>query len=136
MAAAVLRRVQVELMPESGKAVGGAGSPCGEGAGTDGSVISAESTPCGVLDVGGTCCVTLIAAAGASMEPVPPPKVTGKTEVTAVSAAGKNSPPLGRQSSMVTAAATRATIIPEGEERSSIFIRGPCVRKSRKFEEA
>ena len=66
MAATVLRRVRVEMRPEGGKAVGGAGSPCGEGADAPGSVISAESAPCEVLDVGGTCWATLVAAVGDS----------------------------------------------------------------------
>ena len=35
---------------------------------------------------------------------------------------------------MVTAVDTRATNLPEGAERPSILIRGPCVRKSRKSE--
>ena len=48
----------------------------------------------------------------------------------------KISPRPGRQSSVVTAAVTRATNLPEGAESSSILTRGPCVRKSRKSEEA
>ena len=48
----------------------------------------------------------------------------------------KNSPRPGRQSSVVTVAVTRATNLPEGAERSSILIRGLCVRKSRKPKEA
>ena len=119
------------MRPEGGKAVGGAGSPCDEGTDATRSVISAESAPCEVLDVGGACWVTLFAAAGASAEPVPPPEGTVKTEAKAVSAAGKLSPRPGRQSSVVTAAVTRATNLPEGAERSSIPIRDPCVRKSR-----
>ena len=128
MAAAVFRRVRVEMRPEGYKAVGGAGSPCGEGADAAGSVILAESTPCEVLDLGGT----LVAAAGASAEPVMRPKSAAKTEAKAVSAAGKKSPRPGRQSSVVTAAVTRTTNLPEGAERSSIFIRGPGVRRSGK----
>ena len=136
MATAVLRRVPVEMRPEGGKVVGGAGSPCGEEADAAGSVISAESAPCGVLDVGGVCWATLVAAAGASAEPVPPPEGTAKTEAKAVSAAGKKSPRPGRQSSVVTAAVTRVTNHPEKAERSSTLIRDPCVRKSRKSDEA
>ena len=134
MEAAVLRRVRVEVRPEGGKAIGGAGS-CGEGADAAGSVISAESAPCGVLDVGGTCWATLVAAAGASAEPVPPPEGTAKTEAKAVSVAGEKSPRPGRQSPVVMAAVTRAMNLPEGAEKSSILIRGPCVRKSQKSEE-
>ena len=39
------------------------------------------------------------------------------------------------QSSVVTEAVTRVTNLPEGAERSSIFIRGPCAPKSRTSEE-
>ena len=118
------------MRPEGDKAVGGAGSPCGEEVDAAGSVISAQSAPSEVLDVGGAWWATLVAAAGASAEPVPPPEGTAKTEAKAVSAAGKNYPRAGRQSSVVTAADTRATNLPEGTEKSSIFTCGPCVRKS------
>ena len=77
------------MRPEGGKAVGGAGSPCGEGSDAAGAVVSAESAPCGVLDVGGACWATLVAAAWASAEPVPPPEGTAKTEAKALSAEGK-----------------------------------------------
>ena len=77
------------MRPEGGKAVGGAGSPCGKGADAAGSVISAESAPCEVLDVEGACWATLVVAAGASAKPVPPPEGTEKTETKAVSVAGK-----------------------------------------------
>ena len=132
--AAVLRRVRVEMRLEGGKAVGGAGSPCGEGADAAGSVIAAESAPCEMLDGKGACWATLVAAAGASAEPVPLPGGTAKTESKAVSAAGKMSPRPGRQSSGVTAAFTRATNVPEGAERLSILIRDLCARKSRNSE--
>ena len=89
MAAAVLRRVPVEMRREGGKAVGGAGSPCREGADAAGSVITAESAPCGVLDVGGACWATLVVAAGASAEPAPPPEGTAKNKAKAMSVAGK-----------------------------------------------
>ena len=112
MAAADIRRVRVEMRPGGGKAVGGAGSLCGVGADAAGSVISAESAPCGVLEVGGACWATLVAAAGASAEPVPPPEGTAKTEAKEVSAAGTNYSRPGRQSSVVTAAVTRATNFP------------------------
>ena len=118
------------MRPVGGKAVGGAGSPCGEGADAAGSVISAESAPCEVLDVGGACWATLVA------EPVPPPEGTAKTEAKAVSVAGKNSQRPRQQSPVVTAAVKRSTNLPEGAERSSILIRGLCVRKSRKPKEA
>ena len=121
------------MRPEGGKAVGGGGSPCGEGADAAGSVILAESAPCQVLDVGGACWATLVAAAGASAEPVPPPEGTVKNEAKAVLVAGKNSRRPERQS---LAAITRVTNLPERAERSSILIRGPYVRKSRKSEDA
>ena len=113
MAAAVLRRVRVEMRPEGGKAVGGAGSPFGKGADAAGSVIVAESAPCEVLDGEGGCWTTLVAAAVASAEPVPPSEGTAKTEARAVSAAGNTSPRPGRQSSVATAAVTRATNLAE-----------------------
>ena len=64
------------MRPEGGKGVGDAGSPCGEGADAAGSVISAESASCEVLDMGGACWATVVKAAGASAEPVPPPEDT------------------------------------------------------------
>ena len=70
--------------------------------------------------------MTLVAAARASAEPVPPLEGTAKTEAKAVSAAGKKSQRPGRQSSVVTAAVARAMNLPEGAETSSILIRGPC----------
>ena len=99
-------------------------------------MISAESTPCEVLDVGGAWWAALVAAAGATAEPVPPLGDMAKTEAKAVSVAGQLSPRPGRLSSVVTAAITGATDLPEGAERLSILIRGPCVRKSRTFEKA
>ena len=104
--------------------------------GAAGSVISAESAPCGVLDVGGACWATLVAAAEASAEPVPLPEGTAKREAKAVSAAGNTSPRPGWQTSVVKAAVTRATNPPEGAERSPILIRGPYVRTPHKSEEA
>ena len=77
------------MRPEGGKAVGGDGSPCGEGADAAGSVIAVESAPCNVLDEEGACRVTLVTAAGASADPVPPSEGTAKTEAKAASAAGK-----------------------------------------------
>ena len=79
----------MEIRPEGGKAAVGAGSPCGEGADAAGSVIAAESAPCEVLDGQGACWATLVAAARASTEPVPPSEGTAKTKAKAMSAAGK-----------------------------------------------
>ena len=58
VAAAVHRRVQVEMKPEGGEAVGGAGLPGGEGVYAAGSVIAAELAPCEVLVGGGACWAT------------------------------------------------------------------------------
>ena len=44
--AAVRRRVRVKMSPDGVNAVGGAGSPGGERADADGSVIAAESAAC------------------------------------------------------------------------------------------
>ena len=136
VAAAVLRRVRVEMWPEGGMAVGGAESPCGEGADAGGSVIAAELTPCEVPNGEEPCWATLVAAAEASAEPVPSSEGTAKTKAKAVSAAGNDSPRPERQPSVVTATATRATNLPEGGERSPILTRGLCAQKSRKSEEA
>ena len=56
----------------------------------------------------------------------------GNNEARVVSAAENISPRPGRQSTVVTVAGTRAMNLPEGAETSSILIRGPCTRKSRK----
>ena len=114
----------------------GLGSPGDEEADAAGSVIAAESAPCGVLVREGACWATAVAAAGAPAEPVPPSKGTGKTEAKAVSAAGKNAPRPGHRSTVMTAADTRAMNLPEGAERSSMLRRGTCAQKSCKSEEA
>lgn len=61
--AAVRRRVRVELRPEGGKAVGGAGLPGGKGAGAAEIYrsIAAESAPCEVLVREGACWVITVA---------------------------------------------------------------------------
>ena len=78
------------MRPEGGKPVGGAGSPCGEGVDAGGSVITAESAPCEVFDREGAYWATILAAAGASAEPVPPSEGTAKTEANAESVTRKN----------------------------------------------
>ena len=83
------------MRPEGGKAVGGAGSPDGEGVDAARSVIAAESAPREVLDGEGACWATVIAAAGASTEPMPPSEGAAKTEAKAVSASGKKIPAAG-----------------------------------------
>ena len=70
---------------------------------------------------------TVVAVCGASAEPKPSSVGTAKTEAKAASAAGEFILRPGRLS---TEAETRTTNLPEGVERSSILIRGPCVRKS------
>ena len=97
--------------------------------------MAAESAPCEVLYGEGACWATAVAAAGASAEPVSPSECMSKTKAKAVSAAGNNYPRPGRRSAVVTAADTPATNLPEEAERASVFIRGPCARKSLKSEE-
>ena len=63
---------------------------------------------------------------GASAEPVLPSDGKANVEAKAVSAAGERSPRPGWRSVMVTAAKARATNLPEGAERSLMFIRGLC----------
>ena len=132
MAAAVRRRVRVEIRPECSEAVGGAALPSVEGADVARSMIAVESAPCEVLVGEGACWATVVAAVGASAEPASPSESTAKNEAKSVSAAGKDYRRPGRGSTVVTAADTRATNLPEGKERSLILISGPCVRKSRK----
>ena len=107
-AAAVRRRVRVEMRSEGVKAVGGAGSPGGERVDAAGSVIAAESARCE-----GARWVTALAAAGASAEPVPPLEGTAQTEAKTVSAAGKKYPRPGRRSTVVTVEDTQATRSPK-----------------------
>ena len=54
----------------------------------------------------------------------------GEDRSESLSAAGKVHPRPGQRSTVVTDAETRATNLPEGAERSSILICGPCARKS------
>ena len=79
--------------------------------------------------------MTVVAAAGASAEPVPTSVGTAETEVKSLSAAGKARPRPGQRSTVATDTETRATNLPEGAERSLILKRGPCVRKSQKSAE-
>ena len=110
--------------PESGEA----------GADAVGSVVSAESVPCIELPEG-VSWTTVVAAAGASAEPVPTSVGTAKTEAKSLSAAGNARPRSRQRSTVATDAETRATNLLEGIESSSILIRGPCVRKSQKSAE-
>ena len=125
VAAAIRRCVRVEMRPEGGKSVGGATSPGGAGADAAVSVIAAESAPYEVLVGEGVCWTIAIGEMGASAEPVAPSEGKAKTKANAVSVAGKIAPRPGRRSTVVMAAHKRVTNLPEGAERSSIFIRGP-----------
>ena len=92
-----------------------------------------EPVPCVELfykDVGWA---TVVAAGVISAEPVPTSVGTAKTDAKALSAAGKTRPRPGQRSTVATEAETRPTKLPEGAERSSILIRGPCVRKITKI---
>ena len=105
------------------------------GADTVGPVIATESVPYVELLEKGVGWATIVAAAGASAGPVPPSLGTAKNEAKAVPAAGKVGPRPGQRSAVATEAETRATNLPEGVERSSILMHGPCVRKSRESAE-
>ena len=117
------------MRSEDGFTDWGAGEP-GE-AGTDavGPVVSTESVPCVEL-LEGVGWATVFVAAGASAKPVPTSVGTAKTEAKSLSATGKARPRSGQQSTVATDAETRAKNLPEGAEKSSILMRGPCVRKS------
>ena len=77
---AVCRRVRVEMRSEDGFAVGGAGEPGETEADADGPVVSTESVPCVELLEKGVGWATVVAAAGASTEPVPTSVGAAKTE--------------------------------------------------------
>ena len=132
VAVAVRGRVRAEIRSEGAFAVGGAGDPGEAEADTVGLVVSTESAPCIELFEKGVGWATVVAAAGASAEPVPTSMGTAKTEAKALSSAGKTRLRPGQRSMVVTEGETRATKLPDGAERSSILIRGPCVRKSQK----
>ena len=89
VAAALRRRVRVEMRPERGKAARGAGSPGGEGADAAGSVITADFFLCEVLVGTGACHATVAVAAGASAKPLSPLEGTTKTEAKARLAVGE-----------------------------------------------
>ena len=119
---------------EDGFTVGGAGEPGEAEADAVGPVVLTNSVPCvGLLEEVGW--ATAVEAAGASAEPAPTSVGTAKTEAKSLSAAGKVHPRPGQRSTVATDAETRATNLPEGAERSSILIRGPCVRKPQKSAE-
>ena len=70
---------------------------------------AADDLPCVELLEKGVGWATVVEAAGASAAPVPTSVGSAKTEVKALSAAGKTRPRLGQQSTVVTEAETRAT---------------------------
>ena len=102
------------MRSEDGFTVWGAGEPGEAGADAVGPVVSTESAPCVEL-LEGVGWATVVAAAGASAEPVPTSVGTAKTEAKSLSAAGKARPRPGQRSTMATDAETRATNLPEGE---------------------
>ena len=131
---AVRRRVRVEMQPEDGKAVRGAGSPGGEGADAAGSVIAAESAPCEVLQ-GRSMLGDSRRGSGDFCRACTALRRHGKNRSESDVDGRKNDPQPGRQS-IVTAADTRTMNIPEGAERSPVLIRCPRARKPQKNEEA
>ena len=93
------------MRSEDGVTVGGAGEPGEEGADAVGPVVSTESVPSvGLLE--GVGWATVVAAAGASAEPVPTSVGTAKTEAKWLSAAGKARPRPGQRSTVATDAET------------------------------
>ena len=119
------------MRSEDGFTVGDAGEPGEAGADAVGPVVSTESVPCvGLLE--GVGWATAAAAAEASAEPASTSVGTAMTEAKSLSAAGKVRPRPGQRLTVATDAEPRATNLPEGAERSSILLRGPCVRKSQK----
>ena len=117
------------MRSEDSFAVWGAVEPGEAEVNAIGPVPSTESVPCVEL-LEGVGWATVVAAVGASAEPVPTSVGTAKTEAKSLSAADKVRPRPGQRLTMPTDAQARATKLPEGVEMSSILIRGPCVRKS------
>ena len=96
------------MRSEDGFAVGGAGRPGETGVDTVEPAVSIESVPCVEL-LEGVDWATVVAAAGASAEPVPTSVGTAKTEPKALSVADKARPRPGQRSTVATDAETRAT---------------------------
>ena len=120
---------------EGGFAVGVAGELGEEGVDTVGPVVTTASVPCVEFLEKGIGLARVVLAAGASTEPVPTSVDTAKTIAKMVSAAGITRPRPEQRSPGATEAETRAMKLPEGAEMSSILIRDPCVRQSRKSAE-
>ena len=91
-AVALRRRVRVEMPFEDGFAVGGAGESGEKGVNTVGPVVSKVSVACVELLEKGVGWETVVAAAGASAEPVPTSVGTAKTEAKSVIGNRKNPP--------------------------------------------
>ena len=85
---------------------------------------TSESSACKVLVGRGARCATIVAAAVASAEPWSPPEGTTKNRSESRTSIDGGD-----------GADTRATNLPKEAERSSILLRGPCARKSRKSED-
>ena len=85
------------MRSEDGFAVGGAGRPGETGVDTVEPAVSIESVPCVEL-LEGVDWATVVAAAGASAEPVPTSVGTAKTEAKSLSAVGKARPRPGQRS--------------------------------------
>ena len=104
------------MWSEDGSTVGSAGDPGEAGADAVGTVVSSESVPyAGRFD--GVGWETAVAAAGACAEPAPTSEGTAKTERKSLAAAGNARPRPGQRSTVATDAKTRATNLPEGEEK-------------------
>ena len=115
------------MRSEDGFAAGGTGEPGETGADTFGPVFLTESAPYVELlekEVGSA---TVVAAAGASAEPVPTSVGTAKTEEKALSAEGKTRRCGGTAIDGGDGGRNTSDKKPEGAERSSILIRGRCV---------
>ena len=90
---------------EDSLTVWGAGEPGKAEADAVGPVVSTESVPCVEL-LEGVSCATVVAAVGASAEPVPTSAGTSKTEAKSLSAAAKAHPRPGHRSTVATDAET------------------------------
>ena len=107
------------MRSEGGFAVGGAEEPGDTGVDAIGPVVTTESVPCCVeLLEKGVGWATVVAAAGASVEPVPTSVGKAKTEAKVLSATGKTRPRPGQRSTVATETEARATKLPEGAKRS------------------
>ena len=88
------------MLSEGGFAVGGAGESGETGADTVGPAATTKWVPCVELLERGVGWATVLAAAGASAEPMPASVGTAKTEAKAVSVAGRIRPRPGQRSAV------------------------------------